>query len=147
VADEAWRAEADDEWLAEHRSDQVGWLRRRLSRMRWLGDAFSHAETGPYAGAPRNPRPRVEDDKAYATIRYTTDQIAYTTTSTDPDECARCGQPVIEKHEIEYVQGESTREPVGAVRTCRSCQAESWLLHSRMPSTSRARDAARKIVV
>jgi hypothetical protein len=147
MADGAWRAEADDEWLAERRSNLMGWFRRRFRMLGGIGDAFSHAETGPYAGAPRNPRSRVEGDKAYAVVRYTTHQVSYTTTSTNPDECARCGQPVIEKHEIEYVQGESTRVPVGAVRTCRSCQADSWLLHSRMPTASQARNAARKFVV
>ncbi len=37
--------------------------------------------------------------------------------------------------------------PVGAVQACRSCQADSWLLRSRMPSASRARAADRKNVI
>lgn len=147
MADEAWRTEADDEWLATHRSDHMGWLRRRLRLLGGVGRAFSNAETGPYAGAPRDPRLRAEDDKAYATVRYSTQRIAYTTTTTDPDECARCGEPLIERHEIEYVRGEDSRVPVGAVRHCRRCQSDSWLFRSAMPTIARARDAARKIVV
>jgi hypothetical protein len=147
MADKAWRAEADDEWLAERRSSFMGWLRRRFSILGGVAGAVSHADTGPYAGAPRNPQLRVGDEKTYSTVRYTTNQVAYATISANPDECPRCGQPLIEKHELEYTQSDNTRVPVGAVRTCRDCQADSWLLQSRMPTIARARDAARKNVV
>jgi hypothetical protein len=39
---------------------------------------------------------RVDDEKTYSTVRYSTNQVAYTTTSTGRDECRRCGQPLIE---------------------------------------------------
>ena len=147
MSDETWRGEADDEWLAERRSSFMGWLRRRFRGLGGVAGAVSHADTGPYAGAPRDPQLRVDDEKTYSTVRYTTNQVAYTTTSTGSDECPRCGQPLIEKHEIEYVQDEHVRRPVGAAQACRSCQPESWLLRSRMPSATRAREADRKNVV
>ena len=147
MADKEWRAEADDEWLAEHRSNFMGRVRRRFGTLGGLGNAVSNAETGPFGGAPRNPDLRVDaGDKAYATVRYTTDQIAYTTTSINPDECRRCGQPLSEKHKLEYVQ-HGHRTSVGAVRTCRSCEADSWLLRSGMPTAARARRTARRNVL
>jgi hypothetical protein len=144
---EVWRGEADDEWVAGHRSNLMAWLRRRFGALRGVGEAVSDAETGPYAGAPRNPRLRLEDDPGYATVRYATDRMAYTTTTTTADVCERCGRPLVEEHEIEYVRGEGGHLPVGAVRACRACQAGSWLRESRMPTVSRARDAARRNVV
>jgi len=115
--------------------------------LRWLANAVSHAETGPFAGAPRNPDLRVGEEDTYSAVRYSTDRYAYTTTSAHPDECARCGSPLVESHEIEQVQGDDSRMPVGAVKTCRSCQADSWMLHSRMPAATRARKASKKTVV
>lgn len=73
--------------------------------------------------------------------------MSYTTTSTTPDDCPNCGRPLVEAHGIEYVQGENVRVPVGAARTCRGSQADSWLLRSRMPTTARARDVARRNVL
>jgi hypothetical protein len=146
MAQEAWRTEADDEWLAGHRSEFLGRLRRRFRGFGGIGEAVSNAETGPFAGAPRNPKPRVSDDKGYSVVRYTTGLIAYTSTTMDPDQCPRCGEPLVERHGI-AVAGENQRIPVGVVRTCRRCQSDSWLLRSRMPAVSRARAAARKVVV
>ncbi len=123
----------------------MAWLRRRFRIFGGVADAFSHADTGPYAGAPRNPDLRIGDERSYSTVRYSTQQIAYTTIGTDADECPRCGRPLVERHRLEYVRGD-TRVPVGAVRTCRGCQTDSWLLRSRMPAVSRARDTARKHV-
>jgi len=117
---------------------------------RWfrsVANAVSHADTGPFAGAPRNPNLRIDDENTYATVRYSTDRYAYTSTSTHPDVCARCGSPLVESHDIEQVQGDESRIAVGSVRTCRSCQADSWMLYSRMPSTARARKASRKTIV
>ena len=146
MPDDAWRTEADDEWLTRRRSDVMGWLRRHFRLFGGVAGAVSHAETGPFGGAPRNPRPRPTENKGYAVVRYTTDRIAYTSTTIDPDECRRCGSPLVEKHEIDYVQGD-VGTAVGVVRTCRRCQADSWLLHSRMPTVSRARAASRKVVL
>ncbi|GIE95317.1 hypothetical protein Ari01nite_27820 [Paractinoplanes rishiriensis] len=46
-----------------------------MSLLRWLralGGAFSHADLGPFAGAPRNPDLRIGDEKSYSTIHYAT---------------------------------------------------------------------------
>ncbi len=115
--------------------------------LRWVGNAVSHAETGPFAGAPRDPELRVGEEDTYSTVRYSTDRYAYTSTSAHPDECTRCGSALVESHEIEQVEGDESRTPVGAVRTCRSCQADSWMLYSRMPAVARARKASRKTIV
>jgi hypothetical protein len=115
--------------------------------LRWIAGAVSHAETGPYAGAPRNPNLRVGEEDTYSTVRYSTDRYAYTSTNTHPDECSRCGSPLVESHDIEQVQGDDSRVPVGSVKTCRSCQSDSWMLYSRMPAVDRARKAARKTIV
>ncbi|MET7421557.1 hypothetical protein [Dactylosporangium sp. NPDC005555] len=130
----------------ERRSDLMAWLRRRFRIFGGVAGAVSHADTGPYAGAPRNPTLRVGDEKAYSTVRYTTQHIAYTTVGTDEGDCRRCGQPLADLHRLEYVRGD-TGVPVGAVRACRHCHTDSWLLRSRMPAVSRARDTARKHVV
>ncbi|WP_327011119.1 hypothetical protein OHA72_29900 [Dactylosporangium sp. NBC_01737] len=134
------------EHTTERRSEFMAWLRRRFRIFGGVAGAVSHADTGPYAGAPRDPDLRVGDEKAYSTVRYTTQEVAYTAIGTDPDECRRCRRPLVELHRLEYVRG-ATRVPVGAVRTCRGCQADSWLLRSRMPAVSRARDTARKHVI
>jgi hypothetical protein len=88
----------------------------------------------------------VGDEKAYSTVRYTTQNVAYTAIGTDAGQCRRCGRALVELHRLEYVRGD-TRVPDGAVRTCRGCQSDSWLLRSRMPAVSRARDTARKHVI
>ncbi|MBM2622408.1 hypothetical protein JIG36_43590 [Actinoplanes sp. LDG1-06] len=50
------------------------WLRRRFRALGGVADAVSHADTGPYAGAPRNPELRVGDEKSYSTVIYTADR-------------------------------------------------------------------------
>ncbi|MEV4508462.1 hypothetical protein AB0K00_05845, partial [Dactylosporangium sp. NPDC049525] len=120
----------------ERRSEFMAWLRRRFRIFGGVAGAVSHADMGPYAGAPRDPDLRVGDEKSYSTVRYTTQEVAYTAIGADPDECPRCRRPLVERHRLEYVRGD-TRVPVGAVRTCRGCQTDSWLLRSRMPAVSR----------
>jgi hypothetical protein len=69
----SWRTEADDDWLAGHRSTVLAWLRRCLPFLRPVGDAFSFADTGPYAGAPRDPELDPQRGaKAYSTVRHAT---------------------------------------------------------------------------
>jgi hypothetical protein len=146
----SWRTEADDDWLPSHRSNVMRWLRRRFRGIAPVGDAFSWADTGPYAGAPRNPRLRADEGaKKYSTVRYATHTIAYTATvtTTDQDRCRRCGEPLAETHQLRYVRDGVTPEQVGAVRTCHGCQADSWLFGSKMPSARRARARARRNVV
>ncbi|SCL26753.1 hypothetical protein GA0074692_2226 [Micromonospora pallida] len=148
MPDQQWHAEANDEWLAERRSTVMAWLRRRFRVLGGVAGAVSHADTGPYAGAPRNPDLRVDNgDRSYATVRYTTGQIAYTTTHSSLDECEICGRPVAETQEITCMRGEQTHRRIGSVRACRNCAAESWLSRSRMPTASRARKRANRHVV
>jgi hypothetical protein len=148
MAHEAWRTEADEDWLSRHRSGFMRRLRHRFRSFGDIGSAVSNAETGPFAGAPRNPQLKVDDgNKAYAVVRYTTERIAYTTMTSAPDECSRCGGTLVEEHEIDYIREDSTRVAVGTVRTCRRCQSDSWMLHSRMPSVARARKAYSKVVL
>lgn len=147
MTDPAWRAEADDEWAAERRSRFMGWLRRHFRAFGGIAGAVSHADTGPYAGAPRDPSLRLDDEREYSTVRYATGQVTYTTTRSNPAACPRCGQRLVESHEIEYASGDDTVASIGSVRTCRGCEADSWRLRSEMPAASRARDSASKHVV
>jgi hypothetical protein len=141
-----WRVEADDEWLAEHRSDTFARLRRRFGRLGRFSDAVSSAELGPYGGAPRNPRLRI-GGKKYAYVRYAKERIAYTSVRVDPDQCQRCGQELVDAYQLGYAQGDEVRVPIGTVRICRSCQADSWSFRSRMPAVNRARERDRKVVL
>lgn len=145
----SWRAEADDEFLASHRSGVMRWLRRHLPGASSVGEAMSWADTGPYAGAPRDPRLAPDEGvKNYSAVRYTTNEIAHTATeTTDHDRCRRCGEPLAETSELRYVRDGGTAEDVGTIRTCRSCQADSWRFGSRMPGARRARARARRNVL
>jgi hypothetical protein len=143
---ERWRIEADDEWLAAHRSDNFARLRRRLRGLGGFSDAISRAELGPFGGAPRNPRLKI-GGKAYAVVRYAEHRISYTAVQIDPQLCRRCGRRLVEAHRVTFVAADGTRTVVGAVRICRRCQTESWLFHSGMPSVHRARVRARKVVL
>jgi hypothetical protein len=79
---EQWRTEADDEWLATHSSDSFARLRRRIRRFGVLGDSISHAELGPFGGAPRRPRLKV-GGRTYSFVRYVESHVAYTTVHVD----------------------------------------------------------------
>jgi hypothetical protein len=148
MPDRQWRTEADDEWMAERRSTLMAWFRRRFRMFGGFAGAVSHADLGPYAGAPRNPRLSIDDnDKSYATVRYTTNQIAYTRTNTSTDECAVCGESGAETHEVTCMRGEDADTRIGAVRACGNCGAESWLRRSRMPRVAQAHERARRNVV
>ncbi|GAA1765962.1 hypothetical protein [Luedemannella helvata] len=142
---EVWRVEADDAWLARHSSDTFGRMRRRLARFGLLGEAVSHAELGPFAGAPRNPQLR-RTGKSYAVIRYTEYQISYTTVHIELAWCRRCGER-LEIHQVVRLNERVGRNVVGAVRACRRCNAGSWLFHSRMPATRRAAARSRYVVL
>ena len=143
---EEWRREADDDWLAARRSANFERLRRRVRLLGGLAEGMSNAELGPFGGAPRRPQLRI-GGKTYAVVRYATHHIAYTTIQVDPGVCRRCGQRLVEVHRIVYVRGSDTRTTVGTVRTCRRCQADSWVFFSRMPTVIRVRQVARKIVL
>lgn len=142
----AWRVEADDEWLAAHSSANFERIRRRLRGFGRMADAVSLAELGPYGGAPRNPKLKI-GGKAYAVVRYAMHSISHTTITVDLDRCRRCGRLLEERHALTCVDERGHRVVVGSVRTCRRCQAESWMFHSGMPSVGRARRVARKVVL
>lgn len=138
---------SDDEWGAERRSGFMGRLRRRFRILGGVAGAVSFADTGPYAGAPRNPNLRVDDERTYSTVRYTTNHIAHIATSTTTHVCPKCGSPVAETHEIQHRQGDDIRLRMGATSACRSCEPNSWLLRSQMNAVSRSRVAGRKNAV
>jgi hypothetical protein len=143
---DGWRVEADAEWLAAHSSDNFGRLRRRLRQVGRMADAVSHAELGPFAGAPRNPRLKL-GGRAYAVVRYAEHRMSYTAVTVHIDRCRRCGRRLVERHTLVMLSESGVRLPVGVVRTCRRCQADSWMFYSRMPAVERARRATRKIVL
>ncbi|WP_127504393.1 hypothetical protein [Actinoplanes solisilvae] len=78
------RTEADDEWLSGHQSGFIQWLRRRFKRLGGVAGAVSYADTGPYAGAPRNPELRVGDEKTYSTVIHVVTRDAWLPPSTVP---------------------------------------------------------------
>ncbi|GAA2642266.1 hypothetical protein GCM10010399_90220 [Dactylosporangium fulvum] len=137
----------DDDRPAERRSAFMAWLRRRFRVLGGAANAVSHADMGPYAGAPRNPALHIGDGQGYSTIRYTTEHVAYTSITTNTDGCPRCGRPLAETHEMARSGDGTAPEAVGAVRICRGCETGEWLERSRMPRSTRARDSARRNVV
>jgi hypothetical protein len=141
-----WRTEADDEWLAAHRSDNFARMRRRLKQLGLVGDAVSNAEMGPFGGSPRKPQLKI-GGKAYAVVRYVEHRISYTTISVELDRCPRCGSPLAERHRLVRVGPEGGRTIVGVIRACRRCDATSWLFRSRMPASRRGRRRDRKAVL
>jgi hypothetical protein len=143
---EAWRVEADDEWLAAHKSDTFARLRRKFARFGLFGEAFSNAETGPFGGAPRNPRLKL-GGKTYAVVRYAEHRISYTAILLDVQRCRRCGLRLVHVHRIKTINEDGSRRVVGTVRMCRRCRSNSWLFFSRMPAVERARETARKVVL
>lgn len=56
-------------------SNVMGWFRRRMRFLGGVANAVSHAETGPYAGAPRDPELRIGDEKSYSTIEHQTTHV------------------------------------------------------------------------
>lgn len=144
--DEGWRVEADDEWLAAHKSANFARLRRRLASFGMIGDAVSMAELGPFGGPKRNPQLKI-GGKTYAFIRPAEHRISYTTIQIDLDTCRRCGERLVEVHKIMRVTEDGVRQLMGAVRMCRVCRSNSWLFHSRMPGAVRARARARRVVL
>jgi hypothetical protein len=143
---DSWRVEADDEWLADHRSQTMARVRRRFSRVRTAGEAVSNAELGPFAGAPRNPPLRVATSR-YSVIRHVVAVYAYTSIRVMLEYCPGCGRPAQEAHHAMMVRSDGSRINVGAVRKCRSCAGDSWLFQSRMPSVAKARLQSAKVVL
>ncbi|MEV0272381.1 hypothetical protein AB0H43_26695 [Hamadaea sp. NPDC050747] len=144
--DESWRVEADGEWLARHQSRTMANVRRRFSRILIAGNAVSNAELGPFGGAPRNPSLRPAPSR-YAVIRHVVAVYAYTSIRLMLEYCQRCGRPMQEAHHVATVRADGVRLSLGAVRSCRTCDSDSWLFRSHMPATHEARRQADKTVL
>jgi formate dehydrogenase maturation protein FdhE len=110
-----------------------------------FADAVSHAELGPFGGAPRRPQLKIEGAK-YSTVRYAEHRIAYTTIHLYRQQCRRCGD-LVDAHRIVQVCQDGERKAVGVLRVCRRCELNSWMFYSRMPATARARRWSRKVVL
>jgi hypothetical protein len=136
----SWRVEADDEWHAEHRS---AFFKRRRSK---LFDAVSHAELGPFGGAPRRPTLKLTD-KDYSHVRYAERHFSYTAIQIDLLECRVCGHRMLEQHRLLMRAADGSEFAIGHVRKCRRCHKESWLFTSHMPATVAARRRDAKVVL
>lgn len=137
---EGWRTEADDAWHAGHRST---FFKRRRSK---LFDAVSHAELGPFGGAPRRPTLKLTD-KDYSHVRYAERHFSYTTIHVDLLDCRICGRRTLEQHRLMMRSADGTQFPVGQVRKCRRCHRESWLFTAHGPHTVAARRRDAKVVL
>jgi hypothetical protein len=111
-----------------------------------VADAVSHAELGPFGGAPRNPQLRVSTSR-YSVVRHVVAVYAYTSIQIMLEYCRDCGRPMQEAHHAVTVRSDGVRLTLGAVRRCRGCAADSWLFRSHMPSVERARRQAAKTVL
>lgn len=133
---DAWRYEADDEWLVSRRST---FFRRRRSR---LTRAFADAELGPFGSSKRNPRLKLTE-AGYSHVRYATREFSHTTIQVDLLECKRCGSRLLEEHRLVLTREDGAQLTMGWVRMCRHCEKEAWLFTSHMPTTvaGRLRDA------
>jgi hypothetical protein len=143
-----WRVEADEEWLAEHRSDTFDRVRRLLRRagVGGFGEAVSLAELGPFAGAPRNPQLKPES-KGYSTIRPADHRYAHTVLALETEPCRACGREPATSQRVTCVREDGARVVVGTVRLCPDCQGDSWRFVSHMPAAARARERSRRIVL
>jgi hypothetical protein len=145
---EPWRGEADDEWLSTHRGETFATLRSYLRPFigTQIGDALSRSEiAGVLLSPPRNPplgRPSRTEQ-----VRYAEQHYAYTTIQVDLALCRICGSRLLERHRVWFVRGNGLRRTIGEVRMCRSCQADSWMFHSRMLSAEDARARGVKVVL
>jgi ribosomal protein L37E len=145
---EPWRTEADDEWLARHRSNRFARIRRMFGGgAAELAGAVSEAELGPFRGAPRKPKLKTEEAE-YSVIRPVERGIAHMAiaATVDPQHCRRCGQAV-QVHGMTRVGPDGERANVGSIQECGHCGADSWQLRSHMPAVERFRRQARKTVL
>lgn len=141
MAEDEWRNEADEQWLAEHRSK---FFKRRRSA---LGQAVSQAEIGPFGGAPRNPD-LTKGFKAYSTIRNAYKQASYTEIRVTTSYCRTCGTRSLQLHRLSAYVGESDRQATfGQLEMCSKCDEGSWLFTVHGPRTEAARARARKTVI
>jgi hypothetical protein len=146
AVDPGWRTEADEAWLAAHRSDTFGRLRRRMRRLGVAGGAVANAELGPFGGAPRRPALKV-GGRRYSTVRFVEHRYAYTSIQVELTVCLRCGRTMAELHRVARVREDASRLVLGSLLVCRACQRDSWMFRSRMPTTARAHRRDSKVVL
>lgn len=135
-----WRYEADEDWLADHRTT---FFRRRRSR---YFQAVADAELGPFRGAPRNPTLKLTD-KAYSHIRFAPRHYSYTSVQVEIFTCGRCGHQLLEEHRLVAHRPDRGSRSLGFVRMCRRCHKDAWLFVSHMPSVLAGRRKDRKAVL
>jgi hypothetical protein len=144
---ETWRTEADDEWLATHRSTALTAIRQCFRPLGSIADATSHSAAGAlFGGAPRNPPLKVRGTQAEA-VRYAEGRYAYTAVRVDLAVCRICGMRLEEAHRLILVAADGGRTQVGSVRRCRACAKDSWLFESHMPTTRAARERDQRVVL
>jgi hypothetical protein len=104
------------------------------------------AELGPFGGAPRNPSLH-PGPKRYSVVRFVISTYSHTAFAVELEKCGRCGGSFLEVHRALCVSEDGVPVEIGAVRMCRTCQRESWMFHSHMPTAARMRSIARKTVL
>ncbi|GID92998.1 hypothetical protein Adi01nite_24100 [Amorphoplanes digitatis] len=80
----------------ERRSTFMQRLSRRFGFLGGVAGAVSHAEMGPYRGAPRDPELRVGDEKSYSTLLPTSRQ-EIVVAAVDDEQWLRSPMPAIAK--------------------------------------------------
>lgn len=146
----AWRTEADEEFLRNHRGDMVGRIRRlaRLGAMSSLGGAISESAIGGgvLGGAPRNPKLRPDGSES-SYVRQAERQYAYTHTLVVVRWCRVCGHRKLERHVVERFTEDHRRRLLGSVTMCAACQAGSWMFETHSPRAVAARARGAKVVL
>lgn len=133
MGDSDWRTEADDQWLAEHRS--TFFKRRRAGMLAGLDLGSVLPSVG---GAPRNPQLKV-GGKEYSVVRYAENYAAYITTEITRAWCRSCGGS-LEIHRIHRTDKNNVRRSYGSVQACPTCHPRHWLF---VTHSSRVRAAQR----
>ena len=111
-----------------------------------FGDAVSRAELGPFGGAPRSPALKPES-KGYSTVRPAERRYAHTVLQLETEPCRRCGRQPATAQRVTCVREDGERVVVGTIRLCAACQGDSWRFRSHMPTTRRARERGRRVVL
>jgi hypothetical protein len=144
---EPWRVEADDHWLAGHSGDVFARIRRVFHPLTGGADAVSHSVLGGIlGGTPRNPDLKVRGVQAEQ-VRYAEKLYAYTTVAVELNACRRCEGVLEERHRLLLVDVHGGRTQVGSTRKCRSCDADSWMFTSHMPSARRRHREHARVVL
>lgn len=90
---------------------------------------------------------RQEDLELLTDINVVVERVATTDISVVPNVCPRCGNLTEETHTISRTDKSGTRSEAGAVRACRTCDAEHWLFYTHGPHADEWRRLQAKTVV